>query len=341
MTRVLRSDSLTRGNETRAFEEEFAGYVGAGYAVACSSGTAALWLAVHAAQGSQWQRWMVPAITFAATRNAARDFGPTHWICDVNPKTGLLADYPAAEVSQRGIPVLYAGQAISESFAVNVYDACHALGSLYPNEDRVGSHNNPATCFSFHPSKTITTGEGGMVVTDDEGYAGELRRFRDNGIVRPMLPDVEPWWYDNSGYGLNFHMSDIAAALGRSQLKRIDETLERRRALAREYRRCLPGLAKPVIQSVDRNACHIFPVLIDFDGLGVTRAGVMQRLLSYWKIATQVHYIPLASLPGANEFYRRELTLPLHCEMNEHDVRDVCDALAASCIAYDPGAASA
>jgi dTDP-4-amino-4,6-dideoxygalactose transaminase len=320
VTELLRSgEDLSRGRQTRAFEGEFAAYVGAKYAVACSSGTAALWLACNAIDAIDTVGWIVPAITFAATRNATQD-GMLE-ICDVDPETGLM-DGPQEASALLRLPVHYAGQIAGRA---EVEDAAHALGSRYDTGTLIGSGGGLACCFSFHPTKTITTGEGGMVTTEDEGLANEMRRLRDNGVVRSKADP--PGYCDNTGYGLNFHMSEIAAALGRSQLRRIDGILENRQRLAACYLRILPKTVLPVVRSEKRNACHIFPVLIDFQALGTTRERVMYELA--WRgIETNVHYVPLKrGLPGAEEFYRRELTLPLHCGMSLEDVGYVCDAL--------------
>ena len=319
VVRVLESGAdLSRGSETRDFEEEFADYVGAKYAVACSSGTAALWLACHAIEA---EGWIVPAITFAATRNAAH---PTKVeICDVNPATGLM-DGPHGDSRFLRLPVHYAGQIAGRA---EVEDAAHALGSKYDSGEMVGSGGGIACCFSFHPTKTITTGEGGMVTTEDSDLARKIRLLRDNGVMRTKADP--PGWYDNSGFGLNWHMSEMAAALGRSQLARIEKTLAERRALAFAYHVSLPNGAYSVIprDRIGDNACHIFPVLMDFDALGIPRQKVMYELAKRG-IETNVHYVPLKrGLPGAEEFYRRELTLPLHCWMDREDVDYVCGSL--------------
>lgn len=323
VTAMLKSgEDLTRGRQTRAFEEEFAAYAGARYAVACSSGTAALWLAAQACSVISGP-WQVPAITFAATRNALDSFE----IVDCDPDTGLgkFTQDPA-------LAVMYAGQTAGGGNLI--VDAAHALGSVLCDGIKVGGKAT-LTCFSFHPAKTITTGEGGMVTTPDEGLAREMRRLRDNGIVRSRKDP--PGWYDNSGFGLNFHMGEMGAALGRSQLRRIESILQERRNLVRHYLFRIPDSVRPILQSeggycdedmLRRNACHIFPVLIDFEALGTTRERVMYDLLRRG-IETNVHYVPLKrGLPGAEEFYRRELTLPLHCGMTLQDVGYVCAVLA-------------
>src|SRR3990167_11232264 len=235
VTAVLKSgEDLTRGRQTRAFEEEFAAYVGAKYAVACSSGTAALWLANQASVYSGGP-WHVPAITFAATRNALDSFE----IVDCDPSTGLgrFVDAPV-------VAVMDAGQLVGGGNSI--VDAAHGLGSVCSDGKNVGNQD-AATCFSFHPAKTITTGEGGMVTTGDEGMSREMRRLRDNGIVRSRKDP--PGYYDNSGFGLNFHMGEMGAALGRSQLRRIGSILWERRHLALQYMRKLPDSVRPVLQS--------------------------------------------------------------------------------------------
>jgi len=319
--RVLSNDTdIARGREIRAFEEELAAYVGARYAVACSSGTAALWLALRTIRRD---RVDVPAITFAATRNAVRIQSQT--IVDVDSDTGLGVFTEA----RRALPVHYAGQIAQSDGLFEIEDAAHALGSSCPGGTLVGAGPS-LTCFSFHPTKTITTGEGGAVTTDDEGAAQEMRRLRNNGIVRSKAHN-EPWFYDNSGFGLNWDMSEMQAALGRSQLGRINSILDKRRLLAYRYIEKLPEQVRPIIDSYDaarHNACHIFPTLVEFEALDIPRERVFYELARRG-IEAQVHYIPLErGLPGAEAFYARELTLPLHCRMSVSDVEYVCESLA-------------
>lgn len=331
--RALESGTIARGKEIRAFEEEFACYVGAKHAVACSSGTAALHLACMAT-GELFNNKLinVPTVTFAATANAPKMCG------------SLVGFYDNMDPSIRGhqhIIIHFAGSAyhIHDAF---IEDACHALGASYDGEPasevkRIGSCPESAmTCFSFHPTKHITTGEGGMVTTNDEGYAKELRRLKSNGIDRPAS-DL-PWEYSWSSLGLNYEMSEISAALGRSQLENIRNSLEGRRKIGREYFHRLPGSAKPVLEAEHwlHDSFHIFPVRIDFRAVGKTRSQVMFELLKRG-IETQVHYKPLhlhpmgggrrGDLPHAEAYYDQALSLPIHCEMTPEDAVYVCEAL--------------
>ena len=374
---VLRSDFLTTGPAVEAFEAALAERTGAAYAVACASGTAALHMAALALGLGPGDWAVVPAITFLATANAVRFTGADVIFCDVDPATGLMtADTFEAALAANPdkrvravLPVHLAGQpadpagiaAIARAGGIAVIeDACHALGTSYPGEDgadmtAVGAcaHADMAT-FSFHPVKTVTTGEGGAITTRDKETAGRLRLARNHGMTRTAA-DFEnrglaldpsgaanPWYYEMAEPGYNYRLSDIHAALGLSQLKKLDRFAEARRRIVGRYAAALASLA-PTLRPVGRVpgctvAWHLYQVLIDFDAAGTTRAEVMNALRARG-IGTQVHYIPVPSqpyyrrlygeqaLPGAEAYYARTLSLPLFPAMTDGDVERVTAAL--------------
>jgi len=372
---VLRSDFLTTGPAVAAFEAAFAKRTGAGHAVACANGTAALHLAALALDLGPGDFVVVPTITFLATANAARYVGADVLFADVDPDTGLMraedlsrvlnanrekrirAVFPVHLAGRPADPEAIAQIAVDAGISV-VEDACHALGTTYETSGEqvpVGgcAHSDMAT-FSFHPVKTIACGEGGMVTTNDTALSERLKSLRSHGMVRDEAelalrdqaydPDgrPNPWYYEMPEMGLNYRLSDIHAALGASQLRKLDTFAERHRALAATYDELLAPLS-PAITPVRRNAgtdplMHLYQVLIDFPKLGVSRAELMNGLRDAG-IGSQVHYIPVHSqpyyrdaygaidLPDADAFYQRCLSLPYFPSMSYADVARVVDAL--------------
>jgi UDP-4-amino-4,6-dideoxy-N-acetyl-beta-L-altrosamine transaminase len=372
---VLRGDFLTTGPEVAAFERDFAAATGAAHAVSCANGTAALHLAALALGLGPGDVALVPAVTFLATANAARFVGADVEFADVEAETGLVTAESFAAAADRlpperrraikaVFPVHLNGQlcdmdairrlADARGWAV-VEDACHALGGAYANGAPVGSAANLA-CFSFHPVKAIACGEGGMVTTADAALAERLVRLRSHGIVRDPARFADrdagfgadgaanPWYYEMPEIGFNYRLSDIHAALARSQLKKLARFVARRDALVAAYDRALAPLA-PAIRPVARRrhgrpAWHAYVALFDFAALGFDRAAAMHRLKAAG-IGTQVLYIPLyrqpyyralvgaMTLPGAEAYYRRALALPLHLGVADDDVPRIAGALAA------------
>lgn len=359
---ALRGDFLTTGPTVEAFETAFAAKVGAGHAVAVSNGTATLHLAMLALGIGEGDVCVVPSITFLATANCARYVGAEVAFADVDPDSGLMTPDTLARalggardkrvravlpVHLRGdvcdLPALKAMAAASG--AVLVEDAPHALGSVGTFggvEHPVGDGAFSAfASFSFHPVKTLATGEGGMLTTNDAALADRARLLRSHGMVRPAGGD--PWWYEMPELGFNYRIPDVLCALGLSQLRKLDRFVARRRALAALYAR---GLAERVSRvrlaaspPHSNPALHLLTVLIDFEAEGLSRRAVVERLRARG-IGSQVHYIPvhrqpyyanrygIADLPGADAWYRRCLTLPLYPAMADGDVERVVDALA-------------
>jgi UDP-4-amino-4,6-dideoxy-N-acetyl-beta-L-altrosamine transaminase len=374
---ALRADYLTTGPRVAEFEAAFAQAVGARCAAVCSSGTAALHLAMLALGVGPGDVVAAPAITFAATANSARFTGAEVVFADVDPDSGLMTPQTLAAALGRlegrrlaaVLPVHLMGHA-AELPAIRVLadahgaavveDACHALGTTMDfggAAERVGDCRHSAmACFSFHPVKTIATGEGGMVTTNDPALAERIALFRSHGVTREAAafraPEMSldaagaanPWAYEMQELGFNYRLPDLLCALGLSQLAKLARFAARRRALAARYRERLAPLA-PLVRpaAVPANcdpAPHLFVALIDFEAAGVTRAAAM-RALAERGVGTQVHYIPVhrqpyyaerygaPDLPGADAWYARCLSLPLFPAMADDDPDRVVEALKA------------
>ncbi|MBS0363266.1 MAG: UDP-4-amino-4,6-dideoxy-N-acetyl-beta-L-altrosamine transaminase [Proteobacteria bacterium] len=358
---ALKGDFLTTGPTVEAFETAFAETVGARHAVACANGTAALHLAMLALKVQPGEAVIAPSITFLATANCARYVDAEVVFADVDPDSGLMTPETLAQALERVgerklravLPVHLRGDAVNlpelatlagDAGAVLVEDAPHALGTTmsYGNvAERVGDvrHSAMAT-FSFHPVKTIATGEGGMVTTNDPALAERLRMMRTHGMVRPEGAD--PWWYEMPEPGFNYRLPDILCALGLSQLAKLPRFAARRRALAKAYDEALAPLA-PAVRIATRPAwsdpvLHLMCVLIDFEAAGTTRRAVVEALRERG-VGTQVHYIPVhrqpyyrdrygeLELPGAEAWYARCLSLPLYPGMADGDVAHVAESL--------------
>ena len=357
---ALRSSHLTQGPYVQRFEEALAEYVGARYAVACSNGTVGLWLAYEAAGV---KLVVTSPLTFLATANAALLAGAVVDFSDVAPETGNLRPTKNGGYITTGkwndldvipfiAPVHFAGRACEvpsgwERWAIE--DACHALGATdFDGCSKVGScAHSLATVFSFHPVKPITTGEGGAVTTNDEGFAQVLRSLRDHG--REAGPSSSGLM---TRLGTNGRMDELSAALGLSQLKRCDEMRKIRAQLADLYCQLLHTSGLEVNQVTVEGCCetvddhsldhckhshHLYPIRIKHG-----RRGEVKAKLNAAGIGAQVHYSPPVHLhpyyrqrfgykegdfPEAEAWAREELSLPLHVGMTDEDVETVVAAL--------------
>lgn len=352
---VLRSDWLTTGPEVEAFESDFARYAGSRHAVAFSSATAALHACVSASGVGEGDEGIVSPITFCATANCLLYERAKPVFADVEADTLTLdPEQIRRRITPRTkaiLPTDYAGQpalleeirTIADDRGLTVIeDAAHALGASLKGK-RVGGISH-LTVFSFHPVKHITTGEGGMATTDDAHLAARLRAFRNHGIVRdPAQSAREPWYYEMRSLGWNYRLSDIACALGRSQLARIAENLRRRAWTAAGYARALggiDGLRLPHARQNTESAWHLYPVRADADRLGIDRKRLFQQLV-HAGIRPQVHYIPVhlhpyyrkalgtgpGDCPVAEQAYAQLLSLPLFHGMTDADAQRVVDAM--------------
>ena len=352
---ALRSDWLTTGPNVSSFEESFAAQVGARYAVAVSSGTAALHAAVSAAGIGTGDEVIVPAMTFAASANCVRYRDATVVFADSRPDT-LNVDPACVEsaITPRTraiVAVDYAGQpsdldeinAIAERYHLTVIeDGCHALGATYRRRP-VGALAH-LTTFSLHPVKHITTGEGGLVTTNDANIAARLRLFRNHGITSDhrQREVAGSWFYEMVELGYNYRLTDFQCALGRSQLRKFQTWLARRREIAARYAAALeamPEIEPPTVLSDREPAWHLYVIRLNLDRLRAGRAAVYKALRAE-NIGVNVHYIPVpwhpyyrnlgytkGQWPVAEEAYGRILSLPIWPGMTDRDVEDVIVAV--------------
>lgn len=353
---ILRSDWLTQGPTIEKFEKAVAEYCGAKYAVAVTSATAALHIACLAVKlGPGDSLWTSPN-TFVASANCGLYTGAKVDFVDIDPKSYNMSidelEVKLSKVDQNGklpkvvIPVHFSGQScemeqlaeLSKRYGFHVIeDASHALGGRYKNT-KVGSNGySDMTVFSFHPVKIITTGEGGMITTNREDLYQKLIRLRSHGITRePALMNEEPdgpWYYEQIDLGYNYRMTDIQAALGKSQMLRLDRFVERRNLLAQRYDEALNDL--PVVlpwQSAEvYSSYHLYVIQLKLDELVKSRKEIFAELRRAG-INVNVHYIPVhtqpyyqklgfekGDFPQAEKYYAGAITLPLYYGLSEED----------------------
>ena len=356
---VLRSAFLTQGPATQAFEADLAAYVGAKYCAVVCNGTAALHICMAAMDMGPGEGVTTPN-TFVATANAMAYVGLTPVFADIDPATLNLSPTAtrAALTPQTRLiaPVHFAGlpadmpafQTMAADRDIRIVeDASHAIGSEYVGGGRVGNcRYSDATIFSFHPVKTITAGEGGAIVTNDEALYQRLQIVRSHGVTRePGLLTDNPgsWWYEQQMLGFNYRMTEMQGALGSSQLRKLERFMARRQAIVARYRQAFAGLnwlVRPP-ETPGQTVCqHLFVVQIDFDAIGRTRPQVMAALLDQG-VGSQVHYIPVhlqpwyretfgtaaGQQPAAERYYERCLSLPLFPAMTDADVEQVITAV--------------
>ena len=357
---VLKSDWLTTGPKVGEFEERFAAWVGARHAVSFSSGTAALHGAAFAAGLEAGDEAITTPMTFCATANCILYQGATPVFADISPDTlNLDPKEVSKKISARTKAIFavdYAGHpaALDElgqlaetqvpqgRSPLLIEDACHALGAEYRGK-RVGAIAD-MTVFSFHPVKHLTTGEGGMVTTNDARLAETLRRFRNHGISSEARQRQEAgqWFYEMVLLGFNYRLTEIACALGLSQLERLDANLARRREIAAQYGeafRDLPAIVIPAVREDVNPAWHLYPIRLKLEMLAVGRGEIFQALRAE-NIGVNVHYIPVhqhpyyrerskskESYPVTERAYERLISLPMFHSMTVQDVEDVIHAL--------------
>ena len=353
---VLRSDWITTGPKVSEFEDALASHVGSKYAVSFSSGTAALHGAAFAAGIGPRDEAITTPMTFCATANCVLYQGARPVFADISQDTlNLDPDKAADRITSKTkaiIPVDYSGhpadldalnELAQDHDLIVIEDACHALGATYKGRP-VGSISN-MTVFSFHPVKHITTGEGGMVTTDDKELAARLLLFRNHGIVGDARQRQAKgqWYYEMVSLGYNYRLTDFGSALGISQLKKLDDNLLRRREIVERYRSAfsnLPSLIMPVERPGVSSAWHLYPIRLDFDQLNATRSEVFQALRAE-NIGVNVHYIPVhlhpyyrelfgykgGEYPIAEAAYNGLISLPMFHGMTKCDIDDVISAV--------------
>ncbi len=356
VVQVLQSDWITTGPKVIEFEEAFAGRVSAKHAVAFSSGTAGLHGAAFAAGLQPGDEAITTPMTFCATANCILYQGAKPVFVDVTADTLNInpeeVERSITKKTKAIIPVDYAGhpadldpirELAKENNLIVIEDACHALGARY-KERPVGGICD-MTVFSFHPVKHITTGEGGMVTTDDDETAARLRRFRNHGIegdARQRQAKGQ-WYYEMVDLGYNYRLTDIGCALGLSQLKRLDQNLSRRQEIATCYNAALkdlPGIILPEVRKYAQPAWHLYPIRFDRASFHAGRPEIFAALRAE-NIGVNVHYIPVhthhfyrqsfgyqgGEYPVAEAAYETLMSLPMFHAMNDKDIEDVIEAV--------------
>jgi UDP-4-amino-4,6-dideoxy-N-acetyl-beta-L-altrosamine transaminase len=344
---VLKSDFLTQGPKVIEFEKKLSDYCDAKYAKVVSNGTAALHLA-YLAIGLKKDDivWTTPN-TFVATSNAALYCCATVDFVDINPKTyNLSIDCLKEKLIQAKkdnklpklvVPVHFAGQScemeeiwqLAQEYGFKVIeDACHALGGEYKNKKVGCCEYSDMAIFSFHPVKMITTGEGGAIMTNNKQLDEEIELLRSHGITKDVSKfDNESdgdWYYEQQALGFNYRLTDIQAALGISQLKRLDDFVDRRREIAMRYLSELKSIDLPYQHSDTRSSWHLFVIKTD-------KRKKVYDVLKGQEIMSQVHYIPVNnqpfyggnSLENSNKFYQKCLSLPIYVDLTTEEQNKV------------------
>jgi len=352
VTDVLKSEWLTTGLKVREFEETMARLVGAEHAVAVSSGTAALHAAVQALGLEPGDEVILPPLTFVATANVVVMCGGVPIFADIDPQTLLLDPQTVeAKVTPRTKAILavdYAGQPCdydalcsiaNRHGLVLIADACHSLGASVGGRP-VGLLAD-LTVFSFHPVKTMTTGEGGMVVTNQTAYANQMRVFRNHGITTTHheRSERETWNYEMISLGMNYRLTDFQCALGLSQLQKLQGWISRRQDIASRYDKAwstIPGIRPVSVRPGVSHAYHLYVIQIDQEEFGMERGTLFSRLRELG-IGVQVHYIPVhlqpfyqerfgtgpGLCPYAEEAYGHILSLPMYPSLSDEEVSGV------------------
>jgi len=353
---VLRSDWITTGPKVAEFERAFADFVKVREAVAVSSGTGALHAAMHALAIGPGDEVIVPAITFPASANCVVYQGATPIFADVDPATLLIDPVQVeAKINHRTkaiITVDYAGQpcdydafqAIANHYKLSIVaDACHALGGSYKGRP-VGSLAALNT-FSLHPVKPITTGEGGMITSNDTDLARRMRIFRNHGITSDhhQRETQNSWFYEMTELGYNYRLTDFQSALGLSQLRKLPGWVVRRQQIARRYDEAfagIPGVEPLEVRPHVSHAYHLYVIRLNLKQFRTSRARVFEKLRDEG-IGVNVHYIPVhlhpfyrarfgtepGMCPVAEAAYERILSLPIFPRMTSDDIKDVITAL--------------
>lgn len=353
---VLKGDYLTTGPYVKAFEKAVANYVGTKYAVAVSNGTAALHMACYAAGISEGDEVLVTPMTFVASANCILYCGGKPIFVDIDPKTYNIdvnkIEEKITSKTRAIIPVDFTGQSvdmdkikeIAERHNLTIIeDGAHALGSEYKGK-KVGNIAD-MTEFSFHPVKPITTGEGGVVVTNNEELYNKMMLFRTHGITRGdnyLTKNDGPWYYEQVELGYNYRITDIQCALGSSQIKKLDMFVEKRREIVNKYNQSfkeIDEIVTPYEEEFSNSGWHIYVIKLNLDKLKCSRKEIFEALEAE-NIGVNVHYLPVylhpyyqnlgyekGLCPQAEKLYDEIITLPLFPKMSNVDVEDVIKAV--------------
>jgi dTDP-4-amino-4,6-dideoxygalactose transaminase len=351
---VLEDDYITRGPRVEAFEDRVADLVGVDHAVAATSGTTALHLAGRAVGFGPGDEVITTPLTFVSTAHAATYAGAEPVFADIDPHRRTLDPEAVrgkvTDETEGLIPMHYGGHPAhiealldiaDEHDLTVIWDACHAFGGTWRDEP-IGAQRDMAM-FSFHPVKNITTGEGGMVVTDDDDVAERLRRLRSFDIYYdPEGHEDEPWYQVTEGVGYNYNVTDIQAALGLAQLDRLDSFKQRRDEIIDRYDEAfadVPGIRTPPEPTESDPMYHLYAVEVG-EEFGCGRKTFVNAMHEE-NVGVQVHYVPLhyhpffqeefgyerGMFPETERVYDGLVSLPLHAEMDDSDIEDVITAV--------------
>lgn len=357
VVKVLKSDYLTTGPKIKEFEEKFGKYVGGKYAVAISNGTAALHGASFAAGIKEGDEVITTPITFAASANCILYQGGKPIFADIDSSTYNIdpkdIEKKISSKTKAIVPVDFTGQpvnideinAIAKKYnLIVIEDGAHSLGAEYKGK-KTGSLVDMTT-FSFHPVKHITTGEGGVITTNNKELYEKLKLFRTHGITRDKQilynKNEGSWYYEQLELGYNYRITDIQCALGISQLNKIDKFLRRRREIAEkynEYLKDIDGIVLPYQEEYIKSSWHLYVIQLELEKFKVGRREIFEALQAE-NIGVNVHYIPVyyhpyyqklgykkGLCPNAEKLYERIITIPLYPKMTDKDVKDVVEAL--------------
>lgn len=357
ISEALASGWVTTGPKTRQFETEFATAVGAKYAIAVNSCTAAMHLALEAIGLQRGDEVITTPYTFAATAEVIRYFDAQPVLVDINPHdlniNPALIEPAITSRTRAIIPVHIAGlpaemaaiQAIAQTHGLAVIeDAAHAFPTCYQGQP-VGSIGD-VSCFSFYATKTITTGEGGMICTDNEAWAERCRVMALHGISKDAWKRYTAegsWYYEIVAPGYKYNMTDIAAGMGLAQLAKADRMWQRRRDIARQYQAAFagnPALETPYDNPAHQHAWHLYMLRLNLERLSIDRGQFIEALKTR-HIGSSVHFIPLhlhpyyrdtygyqpEDFPVAYREFQREVSLPIYSKMSDIDVQDVIAAV--------------
>ncbi len=368
----LRSGWITTGPKAKRFEEDFSAFIGARYAIAVNSATAGLHLSLEAIGIGPGDKVITTPYTFTATAEVIRYLGADPVFIDIDPRTFNISprkidDYLSSVAARGGplpkaiIPVHFGGQAcemdaicrLARRYSLKIVeDAAHALPTTYKGRT-IGTIGD-LTVYSFYVTKTIATGEGGMVVTEDSGWARRIRTMRLHGISRDVFDryrsDRPSWYYEIVAPGFKYNMPDLAAALGIHQLKKAERFRMRREAIARRYTEAFSGLplTTPWVERPgDKHAWHLYVIQLGLENLTISRDRFIE-LMAQAGIGTSVHFIPLHihpywrdrydfkpdDFPVAYDTYRRAVSLPIYPKMTDEDVTRVIDTVTAILMKY-------
>ncbi|MDN4066467.1 UDP-4-amino-4,6-dideoxy-N-acetyl-beta-L-altrosamine transaminase [Paenibacillus vini] len=356
VVKVLRGDFITQGPAIEAFETKVASYVGANYAVAFTNGTAALHAACFAAGIGKGDQVITSPITFLASSNCVLYQGGTPVFADIDMETYNIdptqIELKITDKTKAIIAVDFTGQPVEvdrismlarDHGLVLIQDAAHSLGASYAGR-KIGSWAD-MTMFSFHPVKHVTTGEGGMIVTDNEDYYRKLLLFRNHGMTRnpeELLKNDGPWYYEMQELGYNYRITDMQAALGISQMDKLDSFVSRRRDIAARYNEAfskLEGLVVPKQHPLAESSWHLYVLRWDPQHFSMDRKTIFNELRSM-NIGVHVHYIPVyfqpyyqnlgyrgGLCPNSETYYQTAITLPMFPRMTNEDVKQVIEAV--------------